>query len=136
MKNELIAFRMCGVIEFDRPIDKEKDYISVGGFEMTMQGHNINFDFEESYGTIDKSNGCLYEFELKNPDYDTFEDLSSITEEMLSNVESIEEFLIYTGEDGESDIKPVCIKELYFVLPYDHFKEIQVSTDLLKTVEI
>lgn len=128
----MTTFRMLATIEFNRAIDKEKDYISPGGYEMAMKGETITFDFENYAGNIDNENPCLFHYEQRNPDYDTFEDLNLVTEEMLNSVEAIKEFFVYTGESEESDLKVVAIKELSFVLPYDDYKEIKVKPEVLQ----
>lgn len=131
----MLTFRMCATLEFNRPIDSEQDYISPGGYEMTMLGRDICFDFEEYYGSINKENPCLLEACMKNPDFDCFEDLALVTVEMLENVENILEFYIYTGEDDESDLEFVGIKELYFVLPYEEYRRIDVPEKVFKRVK-
>ena len=86
-------------IKFNRSIDKEKDFISVGGFEMVMGDKNIQFDFETSYGTIYGDGDKYCEFELVYPDVECFPDMRNITEEDLKSVSKIIECYVYTGED-------------------------------------
>lgn len=128
----LSTFRMETRIKFNRPINKDTDYISIGSYEMKMAGKIISFDFENYEGYIDSDDPCILNTLQKNPDYEDFPDLDEVTEEMLSNVEEIIEFNIYTGESGENDIVPVSIEKIVFILPYDNWKETYVSDDILK----
>ena len=135
MEQNFLTFRLCASIEFDREIKKGEYYISVGGFAMIMNGKEVSFDFEEFQGYINDNCPNTLDIICKNPDYDTFEDLKIITEEMLSDVQEITEFSIYTGEDGEPEIYPVKVKELCFVLPYKDFERIDVSQQVLDSIK-
>lgn len=144
------TFRMYAKILFNRPLDKNKDYVSPGGYEMRMNGKTVAFDFCDYEGGIDPNNPSVVEFMQKNPDYDTFEDLNALTEEDLGRLEGIEEFYVYTGEDGESDLEPVMLLELGFrvipmvgeiydidcaeVIPY-FFKPLMTPEEFKKTME-
>lgn len=127
----MLTFRMYATIKFNRAIVTDTDYISPGGFEMIMQGQPICFDFENYIGNVDKTNPSLLHIELRNPDYSSFEDLTTLTKEKLENVEEIVEFMVYTGESGESDLEAIAIEELVFLLPYDENLEIAVPQAIL-----
>ena len=134
-----LTFRMYADIRFNRPIDKENDYISPGGYEMKMAGKNVRFDFEESSCGVDKYDDCLLLAELKNPDYSYIEvdgESGEITEEMLMNVEDIKEFFVFTGEDDETDLKPIAVEGITFVLPYDNWKNIEVKKEICKAAKV
>ena len=54
-----LTFRLYQSIKFNRPVDKEKDVISPGGYEIKVKDKNGNiksiaFDFEDYEGGIDK----------------------------------------------------------------------------------
>lgn len=128
---EPVTFRMYAGIRFNRKIDKDKDFISTGGYEFTMDGRTIQFDFEEYCGCIDKEHGDILEIDCENPDYDTFSDLRFVTEKALRNVSEVNEFTVYTGEPGESDLKPVELVYCSFTLPYEDFKEIKILDNVV-----
>lgn len=132
MKEQLLTFRMYAGIKFNRPIDKNKDYILPGGYEFVMGEKSIQFDFEHYEGNINKDNGCILDIMVKNPDYDTFADLKGITKEMLSSVTEIKEFFVYTGESGESDLTPVSLEYISFVLPYEDWAQININDEVIK----
>ena len=136
-KDSKLTFRMYSVVEFDRPIEGDKHYISLGGFEMTMKGKSVQFDFEEYRGSINKENPRILETEHKNPDYSCFKDLDIITSDMLHNVEKIEEFFVYTGENDEPEINPVRIKELAFVIIDDlgNMEQIDIPLEILDSAQ-
>ncbi len=112
------TFRMYSAIRFNRPISLKKDYLFPGGYEMVMNGKTVPFDFDEYEGWVDETDRSVLHCVQRNPDYDTFPGLENVSEDDLSHVEKIEEFYVYTGEPGESDIEPVEILELGFeVIP-------------------
>jgi len=119
-KGRAFTFRMSADIVFNRPVDPDKgDYVSPGGYEMVMNGKTVTFDFCEYEGGRRPGQPKILEFMQKNPDYDTFEDLETLTEDDLKHLEEIKEFFIYLGEDGESEgLEPVKIIGLWFhVIP-------------------
>ena len=95
-------------IKFNRNVDKKKDYISAGGFEMIMNGKPIQFDFMTSYGKVSKTEADVCVFELEEPDNKSFPDFALITPDDIRKVSDIIECFVYTGEDEEHDV---------FVLP-------------------
>lgn len=101
------TFRLYAGIHFNRKVDPKKDYVSPGGYEMvTKCGKVITFDFEDYEGGVNPDNRYQVEVMQKNPDYITFDDLNSVTEDDLKNIVEIREFYVYTGEDGETDLEP------------------------------
>ena len=135
-QNTPITFRMYSRIRFNRAIDRNKDNISVGGFGMTMDGKDIQFDFEEYEGSIVKEDPVVLEVIHKNPDYDCFEDLMQVTKKLLSKVTSIGEFAIEINDQEETDLKPVALEAVTFVLPYDDWREIEVSEAVVKAITL
>lgn len=116
----MITFRMYIDLKFDRALDGSKDFMSFGGYEMTMNKKQIRFDFEDIESGIDKHDPTILHVMCKNPDVDTFPDINQINENDLANVTSITEFSI--------DF-PVLTKimSIDFILPYDNWKDIPVS---------
>lgn len=130
--NENFTFRMYADVKMNRPVDTEKDYISPGGYEMKMGNKLIQFDFEDYGVSIDKNDASIIHIEAKNPDFDTFPELESVTKELLERVTDIPEFFIFTGEPGETDLKPVELLACTFCLPYENWKNIGVPTSICK----
>ena len=135
MREHNLTFRLNAGIRFNRPINVDQDYISPGGYCFVMKGNEMTFDFEEYSGSISEDDPTVLEIECKNPDFE-FEDTAFISKTMLKNVSAIEEFFVYTGEPGETDLKPVELTYCKFVLPYDNWKAIPVKKDVLKTAEV
>lgn len=93
-------------IKMDRPIDKDRHYISPGGYEVkTADGTSIQFDFNESYGGINKEDPTVVDFELRDEDTDCFPMMKDLLR-LLPSVTELVECYIYTGEDGEPEIRP------------------------------
>lgn len=126
------TFRMYAKVKMSRPVDKEKDYISPGGYWMDFGGKDIQFDFCESATTIDDKDASILHIELKNPDYEEFEELKLLDVKDLEQVKSIPEFFIYTGEKCETDLRPIELLELGFILPFRCFCKIRVPEDIVK----
>jgi len=130
-----VTFRLEGSIRFNKPIDKDHTDISIGGYEMVMAGKSVQFDFEEFRAYVDEDEPDLLHFECKNPDEDTFEDIADINRFMLEHVETISEFYIdseeYENGKETDDLYPIAIESLEFVLPYEDFKSIEISKDVV-----
>ena len=56
----------------------------------------------------------LLHAEQRNPDYAEFEDLATLTSKDLHHLESVEEFLVCTGEEGDPEIVPVALESITF----------------------
>lgn len=97
------------LIKFDRPIDKEKHYISPGGYIFKSSGKTYHFDFLTYEGTIDEKDPTVLHTDVYHLD----EDYSNKLDDFDSaELEEIEEFFIYTGEENDPEIKPVSVISL------------------------
>lgn len=109
------AFRMYQTIRFNRPIDKNKDHISPGGYEIVVKDNDgndktIRFDFYEYEGSIDEEDPCVLNVMQKEPDYETFPDLDILTKEMLENITQVKEW--YIGLDYEDEDEELIPEEI------------------------
>ena len=111
-----VNFEMNLVVEFNRKVDLDNDYICPGGFEITMNGRNEEFDFTEFQPNMIAGNDRLCCFNLRKPDFTSYPKLKKITAKELKNISAIKECYIYTGEPGETDLKVVSVKEIGFVI--------------------
>jgi len=106
---------MFVTLQMDREIDPNRHYIGIGGFEFRFRnGVNIGFDFNSSIANVQK-NPTTIKFECDDLDCDSFPEAALLG--MLlsdSEVDSIEEFYVYTGEKEESEINPERILALSF----------------------
>ena len=106
---------MYATLQMDREIDPNLHYISIGGFEIHFKnGVNIAFDFNSSVANIRKDPSFIL-FECDDLDFDSFPE-ADLLEWMLvhSEVEKIEEFYVYTGEEDEAVINPKRIDSMSF----------------------
>lgn len=131
-----ISFRMYADVKMNRPVDRNKDYISPGGYEMIMNGKTIKFDFLEYVISIDEKDQSIIHIEHRKPDSEEFEDLDKVVVDDLYNVTSITDFFIYTGEPGESDLKPIELLDVHFVLLYEFSKQISIPDSVLKAAHL
>lgn len=139
-----LVFRLYQSIRFDRPIEKDKHYISPGGYDIRFQAENgeeidIQFDFEDYEGSISDKDPHVLECVQKNPDYSVFSEIYYITEYMLRHIVSVSEWFIYTGEDDEPEIIPVEIFNVGFEIirenPDTHeteFVDIEIDGKMIK----
>lgn len=109
-------FEMNLVVEFNRKVDLDNDYICPGGFEITMNGRNEEFDFTEFQPNMIAGNDRICCFNLRKPDFTSYPKLKKITAKELKNISAIKECYIYTGEPGETDLKVVSVKEIGIVI--------------------
>ena len=125
---------MYADIKFNRPINTEKDYISPGGYEIKTNGKTVQFDFEDYEGSVSKEDARVLSSMQKNPDFNSFDDLKSLTEDDLRNISEIVDFYVYTGEDDESDLEPVEIINVSFSVLSDassEWKDIDVPKHVI-----
>lgn len=111
-----VNFEMNLVVEFNRKVDLDNDYICPGGFEITMNGRNEKFDFTEFQPNMIAGNDRICCFNLRKPDFNSYPKLKKITAKELKNISAIKECYIYTGEPGETDLKVVSVKEIGIVI--------------------
>ena len=111
-----MSFEMNFVVEFNRDVDLDNDYICPGGFEMIMNGKNVEFDFTEFQPNMIAGNDRICCFNLRKPDFTSYPKLKKITAKELKNISAIKECYIYTGEPGETDLKAMSVKEIGFVI--------------------
>ena len=73
-----VNFEMNLVVEFNRKVDLDNDYICPGGFEMTIDGKNVEFDFNESQVDSFAGDDRLCCFNLRNPDFSSSRQLKNV----------------------------------------------------------
>lgn len=128
----MLTFRMNCSVKMNRKVDREKDYISPGGYVFNMANKVISFDFENYSVGIDKDNPSIIHIEGKCPDVDVYPELLNVTPDMLARIIEIPEFFIFTGEPGETDLKPVKLLKCGFCLPYEDWRTFLVPPSICK----
>ncbi len=113
MKNNIL-WEMYAEVRFDRPIDKDRHYISPGGYEMTFAGKPVPFDFMDYEGNVKEDDPAVLCFNDFRPDTSSFPEADTLTEEVVRQFDGIKEFFVYTGEVDEPEINPVKIERLEF----------------------
>ena len=82
-------------IKFDREIDKDKHYISIGGFEFGIGKDTVQFDFNSSYGYINEDDNKIISFNLEYLDEESFKNCGNkLTKDFCKNIDNIEEFFL------------------------------------------
>ena len=104
----------------DRDIDKDKYYISPGGY--TLNGKD--FDFFTFEGNIDDDDRNMLHVDVYYFDDGEFE---PIVKPDISG--EFQEFFVYTGEYNDPEINPVKIENLKFY--WDDASETLASDELL-----
>lgn len=119
-------------IKMDRPIERDRHYISPGGYAVTAAGKYYEFDFCESYGWIDENDNTIIHFELRSEDMDEFPQIEELRKH-LNEITEINECFVYTGEDGDPEIAPIELIE--FIIVDSGIEELEKdleSSDLVK----
>lgn len=123
--------RMYGTITMDRPIDSDKHYISLGGFEFRCDDVPIQFDFFDYSGGVDTKDPRKLNFELRNLDLSAFPGAKVLLQkDTLKNIEEIIEFFVYTGEAGDPEIFFEKIDDIGFSLDIGNYP---VPKDVIKS---
>lgn len=106
--------RMRMDILFDREIEKERHYISPGGYEIAnINGDILQFDFEDFVGNIDRSNKKVLHVEQRNLDFTAFPEAMKL-EQFLCDFGYFNDLYVYTGEHDEPEINPVKAYNIVF----------------------
>lgn len=114
-KEDLLKGMYFDVV-FDRKIEKNKYYISPGGYEVKYKDKSYRFDFETFEGNVDDNDSKLLHCHVYNLDdsniglHNYLSDINIIT---MRNA-TYKEFFIYTGEYDDPEIYPVRIKNLSY----------------------
>ena len=90
----------------DREIDRDRHYVSPGGYELNGK----QFDFMTFEGKIDEKDRKLLHVSVYGPDLVSYE--QPVEKEDLDG--EFQEFFVYTGEYDEPEIRPVRIENLVF----------------------
>lgn len=112
----MLSIEMLLRVKFKRAVDGQKDNISPGGYEMIMNGRSVQFDFCTSHADVSQYNPAIVDFTLNDADITAFPDFANVTEDDLNNISSVTDCYVYTGEDEETDLEPVSIKKLSFLI--------------------
>lgn len=97
--------RMVAGLEFDRPVNLKKHYISPGGYEVESNGELIGFDFFESSITEAKGSPSHIEYVGRLLDTDTFPDARKLDKKFwIKGDWKFTEFYVYVGEPDEPEI--------------------------------
>ena len=102
-------------IRFNRKLTKN-DYVVPGGYEMVLGDRNIQFDFQDYYGSINDDNPTVLHCEMEHPDFSSFEDFRSVSADDLRNISEIVECYVYIGDECDPELKEVEILAITFWL--------------------
>ena len=85
----------------------------------------------DSFGVIDEDDRSIIHFKLQMLDTDSFPDSVRLLDNLLgSEVVGIVECYIYTGEeDGNAEINPLSLQEMFFIT--DDYDIIEISDNIL-----
>ena len=104
-------------VKFDKPIDKERDFISPGGYEIELKdGRRIRYDFMDYKGYIDTNDRSILHIIHSNLDIDSFPESKALLDIKSEDISKIIECYIYTGESDENRIKPIKILDWWIKL--------------------
>lgn len=98
---------MVFTLQMDREIDKDKHFISPGGYEFKSNESEepLQFDFYEYSGYTDSNDKTKILFETKILDDQSFPEITDkLTKSFCKNITEIIEFYIYTGEDEDPEL--------------------------------
>lgn len=104
--------RAYAKIKFDRALT-DQHVISLGGYEVWAGGKKYGFDFTYSERSQDLQHPEIVEFSLRDEDDKAFPEAISLKEH-LSEIEKVEDFYVYIGEDTDPGIN--CLELLNFVI--------------------
>ena len=115
-------------IKMDKKEFTEKDYVSVGGFEMRdpVTGKTYGFDFENSYLFVNTSKTSVWQYSLERLDTEAFPEAKEITPEIVKRSE-ITEF--YTDTE-DSNVLPEKVISMTFL--FDDETRVEANKEQVK----
>lgn len=118
-------------VKFNREVDFNKDYVVPGGYEMIMNGKNVQFDFNHNNYGISRFDSTVVIFSLNGADLECFPEFEKVTINDLQNISEIIECFVYLGEPGESDLEVVSIEKIAFLIPFEEPSVIDVPKEVV-----
>ena len=109
----LNGLEMAMDIRFNRKLTKN-DYVVPGGYEMVFGDRNIQFDFQNYYGSINEDNPTILHCEMEHPDFSSFEEFRSVSADDLRNISEIVECYVYIGDECAPELKEIEILAITF----------------------
>ena len=106
-KKEPYVDGMIFVLQMDREIDKDKHYVSPGGYEFksSKSDEPSQFDFFDYAGYIDSNDKTKILFETELLDGQSFPGIiDKLNKSFCEDINEITEFYIYTGEDEDPEL--------------------------------
>lgn len=106
-KKEPYVEAMIFVLQMDREIDKDKHYVSPGGYEFksSKSEEPLQFDFFDYAGYIDSNDKTKILFETEVLDEQPFPGIiDKLNKSFCEDINEITEFYIYTGEDEDPEL--------------------------------
>lgn len=91
-------------IKFNKPIDKRRMAISIGGYEVVAKGRTYNFDFENYIGEIDSKDATILHTYTSYPDMESFKDWNDITMDVLKAISEIVEFYVDIEDEYADEV--------------------------------
>lgn len=129
-------FSMSLDIRFNRAVDTEVDIVWPGGYTMVMNNEEIHFDFCQFGCDVDENDKALVHVFHEVPDVEEYPIMESLTKEHLLSVTKIPEVFVFTGEKGETDLKPVAVEMLSFTLEDGTAHTIMVPEQIAKAAVV
>lgn len=122
-------------IKMDRPIDKNKHYISPGGYEIKFRDNTtMQFDFCDYEGLIDDKDPSILHCKLTHADLDSFPNMINLCNSLSKTTELIECY-VYTGEENEPEINLTKILS-FIIVDNNYYKNKYVSTTSTEFISI
>ncbi len=106
-KKEPYVEAMIFVLQMDREIDKDKNYVSPGGYEFksSKSEEPLQFDFFDYAGYIDSNDKTKILFETELLDEQSFPGIiGKLNKSFCEDINEITDFYIYTGDDEDPEL--------------------------------
>ena len=99
-------------LRFDSEINKDRDFISPGGYEVKLDdGESVQYDYEDYYGNVDDDDKTILHVECRGFDIESFPESGIIAmADVADHISEIVECFIYSATDEIED--SVRLKEI------------------------
>lgn len=136
MKSEY--FEMNATVKMNREItEHDFELISPGSFSIVLNNNDVvGFDFEDWSVDFSADDNCILTLNGRNLDVRNFPDAAELTMKDFVRLKSIDDFFIFTGEEGETDLAPVELLSCCISFPEQGLSHVYIDKDICKNAKV
>jgi len=132
-------FELNATVRMNRKITEHDCFnlISPGSCSIELNNGNIvGFDFERWSVGVAADNNCVLILEGRDLDVESFPHAALLGKKDFLTLKSIDDFFIFTGEEGETDLVPVELLSCCISFPGQGLAHVYIDKDVCKNAKV